>query len=116
MSGPMFTRQEAGALADLIRAIRPSWDAYATFNAIAELNGRPLADVARATILTAQDPTCRTPKALTFTDNDHWRSMTADARYVPPRRREACPTHANGYRGHCGGCEADRKAQTGDAA
>ncbi|RCK68285.1 hypothetical protein DT076_16695 [Desertihabitans brevis] len=109
---PTYSRQHAAALAELLRLIRPSWDALATINALHDVADRPLADVARAAILTAQDHDARTPRAITFTDSDHWRSLTADARPQPVRRTEQCPRHEGGTAGRCPMCRSEQIAHT----
>lgn len=104
-------REQAGTLAALIRTIRPAWDQLATMNALEQLlQHRDLADVAYGAIRTAQDPEARTPRALAFTDRDHWQRTRVTPR--SPRQDETCtkPGHS-GWAANCPQCRADRLAE-----
>jgi hypothetical protein len=85
----MTTREQAGALADLARLIRPAWDTRAITDAIAEVRHRELREIAWALITVALDPQFRTPKALTF-EGDHWRAP-AISNKPRPFTREPTP-------------------------
>lgn len=105
-----LTREQAGTLAALLRTIRPAWDELVTINTLAELRDRDLADVAYGAIRTAQDPDARTPRALAFTDRDHWQRTT---RQTPrsPKADETCPVDGHsGWAANCPQCRADRLA------
>ena len=106
----MITREQAGALATLLRTIRPAWDQLATINALGQHQGRDLADLAYAAIRTAQDPDSRTPAALGFTDRDHWQ-RTARTTPRSPKADETCPVDGHsGWAANCPQCRADRLA------
>ena len=84
-----LTRETATALVDLIRAVRPAWDARATLDTLAEIRDKgDIAFVAYRCLKAAQDPAAATPKALTFdqywTEPDRLRTITPPQ---PPRIR-----------------------------
>lgn len=67
MSGDKLTRESAAALVDLVRAIRPAWDARAILNALGEVRDKgDVAYVAYRVLKTALTVDAATPKALTF--------------------------------------------------
>ena len=68
----MITREQAGAIAALVRTVRPAWDQLAIMATIGELQDRDPADAAHAAIRAAQDPAAKTPKAIAF--GDYWRT------------------------------------------
>jgi hypothetical protein len=60
-----ITRIQANAAADMVRTIRPAWDAGNTAKVIGELaEGNPLPDVVAAAIVAATNPDNRTPLAI----------------------------------------------------
>jgi hypothetical protein len=82
----MISREQTGALVALIRAIRPAWDSRAIRPVLEQLaDGHDLAELAAAAIRTAEDPTMRTPTAITF-DGDHW--TTGSTTDNPAHHRE----------------------------
>jgi hypothetical protein len=78
----MITREQAGALAEMVRAFRPAWDTRAITDAIAEVRHQEPRAIAWALISVAQNPEMRTPKALTF-EGDHWRAPTPTSKPRP---------------------------------
>ena len=103
----MITREQAALLAGLIRTIRPAWDELATINTLGEAKDRgDLATIAFAAIRTAQDDTCKTPKAIGF-DSDHWRKPEPSP-FSPTSRRSCNKAGHESYFAHnCGACRAD---------
>lgn len=66
MTGKM-NRESAAALVDLVRTVRPAWDARAVLNALAEVRDKgDLAYIAYRVLKTALTDAAATPKALTF--------------------------------------------------
>ncbi|TDT31115.1 hypothetical protein [Naumannella halotolerans] len=105
------TRHQATALVTLLRTIRSDWDERTTLDALAvAAHNRNLPDLAYGAIATALDPASRTPRALTFTDHEHWRRTIRTDTWAPPTRDQECATHPGGWADHCAGCRADRLA------
>lgn len=83
-----LTRESAAALVDLIRTIRPAWDARATLDALAEVRDKgDTAWVAYRALKVALNPAAATPRALTFAE--HWTEPDTFRRTnpQPPRTR-----------------------------
>lgn len=63
----LMTREYAAALVDLLRTLRPSWDARATLDALGEVRDRAsIETVTYRAVCVALDPAAATPRALTF--------------------------------------------------
>lgn len=76
-----------GALVVLVQTIRPAWDTRAIRPVIEALAHRDLADLTHAAIRTAQDPSCRKPAAIAFTDSEHWQPTLRYTETAPERAR-----------------------------
>lgn len=87
-STPNVSREQAAAVASLLRSIRPAWDELATAHSVAEASKvhADLADLVHGCIRTAQDSAARTPAALTFADSPHWR-ITVRTTESPAERK-----------------------------
>lgn len=116
---PSINRETAGAIAALLRTIRPAWDQLATLNAVHEASRtrRDLATLAAGAVRIAQDPTNRTPTSLRYAEA--WSRAAA----VPTSRgsgrvNESCrvPGHDGYPADNCGGCRADQLIEAADAA
>lgn len=81
-----LSREAASALVDLLRVIRPAWDARAALTALGEVRDKgDVAFVAYRSLKAALDPAASTPRAITFdqywTEPDALRTLT----HQPPR-------------------------------
>lgn len=66
-----INREQAHAVAELVRLVRSGWDTRAVVAALGEVSDRTLADVVYAAVRCAQNPANRTPAAIKF-EGDHW--------------------------------------------
>lgn len=79
-----ITRIQANAAADLVRTIRPGWDAMATANVITELAETiPLAKVVAAAVLAASNPEYKSPVSI------KWQELPTDTQHVGPAGKYA---------------------------
>ncbi len=84
-----MTREFAAALVDLLRTLRPAWDARATLDALGEVRDRAsIETIAYRAICVALDPAAATPRALTF--DEVWR-QPHPGRAVPPQPARTRP-------------------------
>lgn len=84
-----INREQAYAIAALVRLVRSGWDDRPIMDAIAAVSDRPLADVVYAAVRCAQNPANRTPAAIKF-EGDHWPPRPATATTpANPRERQA---------------------------
>jgi hypothetical protein len=74
---PSITREQAALIAQLLRTIRPAWDAAATGKYVAEASRehRDLADLVHGCIRTVQDTALTSPASLTFSGPQWTRSV-----------------------------------------
>jgi len=113
-----ITRPQAQALAELIHALRPEWDARGVLAHIREARDRGPADVVCiAAIRAAATPTNRTPAVIPLS-GDHWidPAVTPSSTGAVPRptdRRCTEPGHEH-YSLPCKGCRAEQLARTDD--
>lgn len=115
IAAPSVSRETAGAIATLLRLIRPAWDQLATLNAVhdASRTHRDLADLTAGCVRIAQDRTATSPKAFDLDlFADHWRRTTTPTITSGPGTvNDSCPVPGHeGYWAHnCPGCKVDQR-------
>jgi len=103
-----ITRGQAHALAALVVARRPDWQAPGVIKALSDVRERgDLDQVIDAALRAARDPAAKTPAAIGF---DQYWPVTPDRSGEPPR----CPEsgHQSYYAHNCGLCRFEHLRPT----
>lgn len=101
---------QARALAALVAALRPDWDAPGVLAALRDGRTKGTADqLAHAAINAAMDPANRTPAVIAL-DGSHWASVRPVETRGAKFDRCTRPGHEQWPAWHCAGCRADARA------
>ena len=103
----MITDQQARAVAYLLNQIRPDWGQKSLLSLIDKHQPGDLGALIIAATTKALEPSCLTPAPI-FAAGNHW-PVKARADLPPP---EHCAVHISYYKHNCGGCRADKLAET----